>query len=302
MWVVHQGRPPRALDLLGFRSQLVFNTFLNDYLCAAEHKRDTALASASRARTTVRMLDSARSTPGCCRRLRAARDFRSGPGVGGDVMPPGRKRCSCRRPVEDAFAEPHRPLPVWAQAEEAGLPIPSRRRRGTLIDPSYFKNGLPPYRLPRRHGELRSVDFMAIPFPPMLTLATLIIDGVLDRFPRLRFGVIEQGAVAAELDAPARHGARGLPQGRGAAPEAAPRPSEYVRRQIRATPYPTEPVGWIVEQAGEEVCLFSPTTRTSRAGGIRSPLRGGMRTRRAREAALLRELRRPDGRGLPVLQ
>src|SRR5437899_1847161 len=35
---------PRALDLLGFRSQLVFNTFLNDYLCAAEHKQDTALA------------------------------------------------------------------------------------------------------------------------------------------------------------------------------------------------------------------------------------------------------------------
>ena len=33
---------PRALDLLGFRSQLVFNTFLNDYLCAAEHKPDPA--------------------------------------------------------------------------------------------------------------------------------------------------------------------------------------------------------------------------------------------------------------------
>ncbi len=31
---------------------------------------------------------------------------------------------------------------------------------------------------------------------------------------------------------------------------------EYVRRQIRATPYPAEPVGWIIEQAGEEVCLF----------------------------------------------
>jgi predicted TIM-barrel fold metal-dependent hydrolase len=35
------------------------------------------------------------------------------------------------------------------------------------------------------------------------------------------------------------------------------RPSEYVHRQIRATPYPTEDVGWIVEQAGPEVCLFS---------------------------------------------
>jgi uncharacterized protein len=33
--------------------------------------------------------------------------------------------------------------------------------------------------------------------------------------------------------------------------------SEYVRRNLRFTPYPHEPVGWIVEQAGEELCLFS---------------------------------------------
>jgi predicted TIM-barrel fold metal-dependent hydrolase len=35
------------------------------------------------------------------------------------------------------------------------------------------------------------------------------------------------------------------------------RPSEYVRRQVRATPYPTEDVGWIVANAGVEVVLFS---------------------------------------------
>jgi predicted TIM-barrel fold metal-dependent hydrolase len=35
------------------------------------------------------------------------------------------------------------------------------------------------------------------------------------------------------------------------------RPSEYVRRQIRFTPYPTEDVGWIIDQAGTEVCMFS---------------------------------------------
>jgi len=35
------------------------------------------------------------------------------------------------------------------------------------------------------------------------------------------------------------------------------RPSDYVRRQIRVTPYPMDPVGWIIEQAGEDVCLFS---------------------------------------------
>ena len=35
------------------------------------------------------------------------------------------------------------------------------------------------------------------------------------------------------------------------------RPNDYVRRQIKATPYPTEDVGWIIEQAGPDVCLFS---------------------------------------------
>ena len=30
-----------------------------------------------------------------------------------------------------------------------------------------------------------------------------------------------------------------------------------MRRQVRATPYPAEDVGWIVEQAGDEICLFS---------------------------------------------
>jgi len=35
------------------------------------------------------------------------------------------------------------------------------------------------------------------------------------------------------------------------------RPSEYVRRQIRATPYPAEDVGWTIRNSGPEVCLFS---------------------------------------------
>ena len=35
------------------------------------------------------------------------------------------------------------------------------------------------------------------------------------------------------------------------------RPTEYVRRQVRFTPYPTEDVGWIIEQSGPEICMFS---------------------------------------------
>jgi predicted TIM-barrel fold metal-dependent hydrolase len=81
---------------------------------------------------------------------------------------------------------------------------------------------------------------------------------VLERFPDLRIGVIEQGAIwvpswmrqmEAAFDAFARHEAR--------LRALSMRPSEYVTRQIRFTPYPTEDVGWIIEQAGPGICMFS---------------------------------------------
>jgi predicted TIM-barrel fold metal-dependent hydrolase len=30
-----------------------------------------------------------------------------------------------------------------------------------------------------------------------------------------------------------------------------------VRRQVRVTPYPAEDVGWIIDNSGDEICLFS---------------------------------------------
>jgi predicted TIM-barrel fold metal-dependent hydrolase len=150
--------------------------------------------------------------------------------------------------------------PVWARAQEAGIPIVFHvGGTGDLIDPSYFRNGLPVP--PDFHGgeeNFRSVDYMGIPGPPAQTLATMIFDGVLERFADLRIGVIEQGAIwvpswmrqmESAFDAFARHEDR--------LRALSLRPSEYVRRQIRFTPYPTEDVGWIIGQAGPEVCLFS---------------------------------------------
>ena len=144
---------------------------------------------------------------------------------------------------------------------------------GELIDPNYFRNGLPIP--PDFHGgeeNFRSVDYMGIPVPPAQTLATMIFDGVFERFPDLRVGVIEQGAIwvpswmrqmESAFEAFARHEER--------LRQLSLRPSEYVRRQMRFTPYPTEDVGWIIEQAGAETCACSrPTTRTSKAGGDRS--------------------------------
>ena len=86
----------------------------------------------------------------------------------------------------------------------------------------------------------------------------MIFDGVLERFPELRIGVIEQGAIwlpswmrqmESAFDAFERHEAR--------LQDLSMRPSDYVRRQIRVTPYPTEDVGWVIDNTGPEVCLFS---------------------------------------------
>jgi predicted TIM-barrel fold metal-dependent hydrolase len=155
----------------------------------------------------------------------------------------------------------HRSLdPVWAQAQAAGIPIVFHvGGTSDLIDAAYFRNGLPIP--PDFHGgeeNFRSVDYMGIPRPPAQTLATLIFDGVLDRFPGLKIGVIEQGAIwvpswmrqmESAFEAFRRHEDR--------LRALALRPSEYVRRQIRFTPYPTEDVGWIIEQAGPDVAMFS---------------------------------------------
>lgn len=58
-----------------------------------------------------------------------------------------------------------------------------------------FNNGPP--RVKDFHvGEenFTSLSFMPIPHSVQITLAALIFDGVLDRYPRLKFGAIELGA------------------------------------------------------------------------------------------------------------
>jgi uncharacterized protein len=148
---------------------------------------------------------------------------------------------------------------VWAQAEEAGRPILFHVGGEQPMNPVYKKNGLPP--VPDFHGgdtNFTSVSYMAIPYAPMQTLSTLIFDGVFDRFPDLKFGAIELGAswVPGWL--------RSMDSAAGAFERNEERlqhlsltPSEFVRRQLRVTPYPHEPAGWIIENSGPEVTMFS---------------------------------------------
>ena len=296
---------PRALDLLGFASQLVFNTFHNGRLHAWEHGGDRELAiGAARAHNRGMVEFCAGRSRGCWRRATCRWPTSTRPArmaARGDRD--GRGRAARGVGVPAGHSPSHVGLdPVWAAASEAGIPVVFHvGGTGDLIDPNYFRNGLPVP--PDFHGgeeNFRSVDYMGIPGPPAQTLATMIFDGVFERFPDLRVGVIEQGAIwvpswmrqmESAFDAFARHEER--------LQALSLRPSEYVRRQIRFTPYPTEDVGWIIEQAGPEVCLFS--SDYPHVEGGRRPIERFERSLDGVDDAgppglLPRQLRRPDGR------
>ncbi|MGD9702974.1 MAG: amidohydrolase family protein [Acidimicrobiia bacterium] len=252
---------PLAVDLIGVQSQLIFNTFTNGPLVAAEHT-DAPLAEAmarahNRAIVEFCSVDP-RLLPVCYVPL--AR-FAESAAVATEAVELGAAAIM----VPSACPADHSPShvgldPVWAIAQDAGVPIVFHvGGGGKLLSPRYFDNGLPP--VPDFHGgaeNFRSVDYMAIPYWPMQTLATMIFDGVLDRFPRLKFGVIEQGGAwlpgfMRNLDA--AFGAFRKNEERLHRLSAPP--SEIVRRQVKVTPYPHEDTGWIIEQSGPELCLFS---------------------------------------------
>jgi len=252
----------RALDLLGFSSQLVFNTFHNRRLRDWEHGDDLELADGvarahNRGMVEFCAVDD-RLLPTCYVPLadfdRAAAMAREATDLGAAAL---LVASGCPRGHSPSHV---RLDPVWAIAQEAEIPVVFHvGGTGDLIESAYFQNGLPIP--PDFHGgeeNFRSVDYMGIPHPPMQTLATMIFDGVLERFPTLRIGVIEQGAIwvpswlrqmEAAFDAFERHEER--------LRALSLRPTEYVRRQVRVTPYPTEDVGWIIANSAPEICMFS---------------------------------------------
>jgi len=253
---------PRALDLLGVKSQLIFNTFLNKFLNRLEHGDDLDYAIGVARAHNRAMVDFCSVD----RRLLATgyvplADFARAKQLALEAIEMGCKALLIASRCPKGHAPSHVGLlPFWEVAQDAGLPVVFHvGGGGELLDPNFFENGLPP--VPDFHGgaeNFRSVDYMPIPFPPMQALSVLIFDGVLERFPKLKLGVIEQGAswlpsFLRQLDSAhaafARHEER--------LRRLSLRPSEYVRRQVRVTPYPAEDVGWIIEQSGDEICLFS---------------------------------------------
>lgn len=251
---------PQCLDLLGFTSQLVFTTeALSNY--GLEHNGQTELALAM-ARAHNRMMT---DFCGVDRRLLATGyvplvDIDAACDIAREALELGCKgliipsRCpTSHSPSHIGFE------PIWAMAEEAGIPILLHVGGESKMADAYAENGLP--RVTDFHGgdeNFTSLSYMAIPIAIWQTMSALIIDGVLDRHPNLKFGAIELGASWLPswmrfLDA----GVAAFAKGEERLQKLSAKPSEIARRQFRVTPYPHEDTKWIIENSGEDMLLFS---------------------------------------------
>ena len=251
---------PQALDLLGFSSQLVFTTFcLGNF--GLDGGDDLALCYAAadahnRMMTTFCAVD---------QRLLATayvplEDFDRAAATTALAIKLGAKALMVASKCPQRHSPSHVALDaVWAQAQEAGIPVLFHVGGEDKLNPVYKANGLPA--VPDFHGgddNFTSVSYMPIPVAVMQTLATLIFDGVFDRFPQLKWGAIELGASwlpgwMRAMDSAAHAFMRNETR----LQQLSAKPSEIVQRQLRVTPYPHENAGWIIANAGDDVALFS---------------------------------------------
>ena len=265
-----------ALDHMGFASQLVFPTMPNTLLEVMEHEAPPSLtyevaSAANRAQIAFCDADP-RLLPVAYIPLQ---DFDLATSCATEAINAGAASLLIPNRMPKDHAHSHIAFDsIWARAQEAGIPIVMHVATPDLVmPPQHRNNGLPLE--PDFHGggeNFRSVSYMSISSPPIQALSTLIFDGVFDRFPALKMGVIELGAawlpsfmrqLEAAFDAFAPHEKRLQSLG--------VRPSEYIHRQIRVTPFPTEPTGWIIENTGDEICMFS--SDFPHVEGGRNPLR-----------------------------
>jgi predicted TIM-barrel fold metal-dependent hydrolase len=251
-----------ALDLLGFESQLVFDTFTSPHSLRYDRDGEHELAIAIARAQHRAVLDWCSVDP----RLLPVTvvpvgDIDAAITLGREAIDAGSAGVWIGQ-----YPAGHSPShvglePLWAMCAEAGVPVLLHvaGAGANVMSTDFFDNGLPP--VPDFHGgdtNFKSIDYLSIPLPVMQTLNALIIDGVLMRHPDLRIGVIELGATWVPgwmrmMDS--AHEAFRKNEERLQQMDL--KPSEYVQRQVRVTPYPHEDTGWTIANAGPDVCLFS---------------------------------------------
>jgi predicted TIM-barrel fold metal-dependent hydrolase len=253
------GERSKALDDLGFARQLVFTTFAgSQFLPSSDHDvkyggaRALNRAMADFCSSDRRLIGVGVTPLDDPERALEEVDLAIKLGCGAIWLPasPAGER-SPGHPDLD---------PVWRRLSEAGVPFVLHVGAATPMMPAaYHKNGHPRPKDWLGGGEnLRAKDYVALSYAPQNFLSALALDGVLDRFPALRGGVIELGAGWApdfirRLDQAWKGWRKSDPV---VASLSAP-PSEFIRRAVRFTPYATEDAGAIIREGGPELFMFS---------------------------------------------
>lgn len=150
---------------------------------------------------------------------------------------------------------------IWARIQDAGLAITLHvgvnGGEYNAVPEAFYANGrtLPPHAdgdAPRD-----ALSYMTVHNDAVLFLSAMIFDGVLERFPRLRIGVVELGASwivswLKHLDQSHRAFRRLQDLSHMTMP-----PSDYVRRAIKVTPFAGEDIGWLLTSGAEDLLMFA---------------------------------------------
>ena len=247
----------RSLDLLGFDSQLVFPTFAATQFMGADHDLVIGGTRALNRAMNAFCAEDPRLVPVASVPWLAPGDTLAlvehalDDGAGAVMVPshPG-KGISPTHPDHDR---------LWSTLEERGVPFLIHiGGGGRTLKPAFHDNGRPVKDFLGGGENLRGKDYMAIHQQPEQFLSAMVLDGVFEAHPGLMGGCIEQGAMwvvpwLRRLDLCQATFGRGEP----AMGELPMKASEYVHRNLFFTPFPREPVGWMIEQCGDDLFLFS---------------------------------------------
>src|SRR4051812_4993519 len=149
--------------------------------------------------------------------------------------------------------------PLWSLLEEHGVPVLTHiGGGGNPVQRGFHDNGMRVTDFLGGGENVRAKDSLAIHQRTEVFWGAMILDGILEQFPGLRGASIEEGALwvipwLMRIDAAPRSFRKTEPF----LSRLPLTPAEYARRQLRFTPFPTEPAGWIIEQGGDDLFMFS---------------------------------------------
>ena len=255
-WDVEERR--RALDLLGFDCQLVFPTgSFEQIMVTPTSVRDEAVRAMNRG-----MLDFCQDP-----RLLATAyvPFEFGPAIALELIAEAVTNKvtavlidSIPAAHQHSFTHPDFEV-VWEALQESTLAVflhVGADQNYRPVPQAFFDNGRD-MRHFRSDAPGDPLSYMAIGYPGELFLASLVYDGILEKFPKLRIGLTELGATWLPsflhfIDT----GFRAFKNIQDLS-HLSMKPSDYLRRQVVVSPFAGEDVGWIIEQAGSQMVAFS---------------------------------------------